>query len=49
MFFLPHTCDTIDHLLYVSDEDIDEFQGAIGQLPDNFTDDFRQFSVYFND
>ena len=49
MFFLPHIFDTIDHLIYVSDEDIDEFQGVIGQLPDNFSDDFKEFSIYFID
>ena len=49
MFFLPHTYDTIDHLQYVSDEDIDEFQGVIGQLPDDFSDDFREFAFCFID
>ena len=49
MFFLPHTYDTIDHLQCVSDEDIDEFQGVIGQLPDDFSDDFREFAFYFID
>ena len=49
MFFLPHIYDTIDHLQYVSDEDIDEFQGVIGQLLDDFSDDFREFSFYFID
>ena len=49
MFFLPHIYDTIDHLQYVSDEDIDEFQGVIGQLLDGFSDDFREFSFYFID
>ena len=39
----------IDHLQYVSDEDIDEFQGVIGQLPDDFSDDFREFAFYFID
>ena len=34
---------------YVGDEDIDEFQGVIGQLPDNFFDDFRKFAFYFID
>ena len=43
MFFLHHTYDTIDHLQYVSDQDIDEFQSVIGQLPDDFSDDLREF------
>ena len=34
---------------YVSDEDIDEFQGVIRQLPDDFSDDFREFAFYFID
>ena len=37
MFFLPCTYDTIDHLQYVSDEYIVEFQCVIGQLPDDLT------------
>ena len=41
LFFLLHTYDTIDHLQYVSDGDIDEFQGVIEQLPDDFSDDLR--------
>ena len=49
MFFLPHIYDTIDHLQYVSDEDIDELQGVIGQLPDNFSDVFREFAFNFID
>ena len=38
MFFLRNTYDTIDHSQYVSHENIDEFQGPIGQLPRNFSD-----------
>ena len=34
---------------YVSDEDIYKFQGVIGQLPDDFSDDFREFAFYFID
>ena len=41
LFFLLHTYDTIDHLQYVSDGVIDEFQGVIEQLPDDFSDDLR--------
>ena len=49
MFFLPHTYNNIDHLQYVSDKDIYKFQGVIGQLPDDFSDDFREFAFYFID
>ena len=43
MFFLAQTNDTIDHLHYVRDENIDKFQGIIGQLPVDFSDDFHLF------
>ena len=45
-FFFYHTYDTIDHLQDVKDEDIDEFQGVIEQLPEDFSDDFREFAFY---
>ena len=45
MFFLPQTNDTIDHLHYVRDENIDKFQGIIGQLPVDFSDDFHFISL----
>ena len=48
-FFLPQTYNNIDYLQYVSDEDIFKFQGVIGQLPDDFSDDFREFAFYFID
>ena len=48
MFFSPHTYDTIDHLQYVRDEDNDKFQGVLGQLPDGFSDDFREFAFFFS-
>ena len=39
----------IDHLQYASDKDIDEFQGVIEQLPDDFSDNCREFAFYFID
>ena len=49
LFFLPLTCNMIDHLQYASDKDIDEFQGVIEQLPDDFSDNCREFAFYFID
>ena len=31
-FFLTDTYETVDHLQYVSDDDVDKFQIVIGQL-----------------
>ena len=31
-FFLTDTYETLDHLQYVSDDDVDKFQIVIGQL-----------------
>ena len=48
-YLAQHLWYDIYNLQYVLDEDIDEFQGVIGQLPDDFSDDFREFVFYFID
>lgn len=30
MFFIPHAVGTVDHLQYVTDNDVDEFQVVTG-------------------
>ena len=45
MFFLAHTYDTIDYLHYVRNENINKFQGNIGQLSVGFSDVFHFISL----
>ena len=43
----PHTYETVDHSLYVIDDDVDEFQGVIGQLYGDYSDELDALSLYF--
>lgn len=43
----PHTYETVDHSLYVTDDDVDEFQGVIGQLSGDYSDELDTLALYF--
>ena len=47
VFFLSHTYESLDHLQYVSDDDVDEFQVKFGQLPGDYSDEFNEFTLHF--
>ena len=49
MLCFTYTAPMIDRPIVVCDVDIDEFQGVVAQLPNDFSDDFREFAFYFID
>lgn len=45
MFFLPRTYETVDHIQYVRDDNVDEFQVLSRHLPADYS--FGKFALHF--